>query len=82
MLFRSVGVLPLKLVDLKKALDGADMEAIKRATEALANASQTASQKLYEAAAATASAGGGGSSGGANAPSDDDIIDAEIVDEK
>ena len=70
------------LVDLKKALDGADMEAIKRATEALANASQTASQKLYEAAAATASAGGGGSSGGANAPSDDDIIDAEIVDEK
>jgi molecular chaperone DnaK len=74
---------------LKEALAGSDIEAIKRATEELGTAGQAAGQKLYEQAAASAQAAGGsegGSSAGGSSdssrPSDDDIVDAEIVDEK
>ncbi len=72
------------LKDVKEALGGSDIEAIKRATESLSAASQTASQKLYEAAAAQASASeaSGGPGGSSSASNDDEIIDAEIVDEK
>ena len=70
------------LADAKKALEGADMEAIKRTTMALGEASQNATQKMYESAANAAGAASGGS-GPSGAPSpDDDIIDAEIVDDK
>lgn len=75
------------LGDLKTALEGNDTAAIKSATEALMVASQAFSQKLYEAAARDAdaagtSASGQGPAGGTgDAPSDDDIVDAEIVDE-
>jgi molecular chaperone DnaK len=73
---------------LKEALGGSDIEAIKRATEELGTAGQAAGQKLYEQAAASANAAAGsegGSAGGSSdssRPSDDDIVDAEIVDEK
>ena len=73
------------LADLKTSIAGTDLEEIKRNTENLATASQTASQKLYEAAAAKNAAsgdGGQGSSGTSSAADDDEIIDAEIVDEK
>jgi molecular chaperone DnaK len=72
------------LADLKSVKDGTDLEAIKRSVEQVSTASQSFAQKLYESAAAQASAAGGGSdpTGGAGRPSDDDIIDAEIVDEK
>jgi molecular chaperone DnaK len=73
------------LSDLKKALDGTDVEAIKAATDKLMAASQSFSQKLYEAAARDANATGTSASGqptGANGASDEEIVDAEIVDEK
>jgi molecular chaperone DnaK len=73
------------LTDLKKALEGTDVEAIKSATETLMAASQSFSQKLYEAAARDANATGTSASGqttGANGASDEEIVDAEIVDEK
>ena len=76
------------LADLKTSIAGTDLEEIKRNTENLATASQTASQKLYEAAAAKNASGDGGqgssagSSSGSSASNDDEIIDAEIVDEK
>jgi molecular chaperone DnaK len=74
------------LGDLKSALGGTDIEAIKNATEALMTASQTFTQKLYEAASQEAgtSAGAGSAAGGAGAtqPDDDDVVDAEIVDEE
>lgn len=54
---------------------------IKAATEKLMTASQAFSQKLYEAAARDTNAAGTSASGQA-AGSDDDIVDAEIVDEK
>ncbi|MEY4339550.1 MAG: chaperone protein DnaK [Actinomycetota bacterium] len=70
------------LDELKAALNGNDIEAIRGAHEKLMAASQTFSQKLYEkaaqdTAAGTSASGQTGSAGGG----DDDIIDAEIVDE-
>ena len=69
------------LGELKTALNGSDNVAIKTATEKLMTASQAFSQKLYEAAARDTNATGTSASGQA-AGSDDDIVDAEIVDEK
>jgi len=71
------------LKDAKDAMAGTDLDAIKRATETLATTSQSATQKLYESAAAQNSAGGASDSGNAsNSTFDDEVIDAEIVDEK
>ncbi len=70
------------LADLKAALNGNDIAAIKSAHEALMQASQAFSQKLYEKAAAENAAGTSAAhSQGNPGGGDDDIIDAEIVDE-
>jgi molecular chaperone DnaK len=71
------------LAELKTALAGNDMEAIRAAHEKLMTASQAFSQKLYESAARDENAAGTSASGQPNeaASSDDDIVDAEIVDE-
>jgi molecular chaperone DnaK len=72
------------LADLKKAMEGNDTEAIKSATDTLMSASQAFSQKLYEAAARDSGAEGTSASGQdseTGAVNDDDIVDAEIVDE-
>jgi len=74
-----------KLGDLKGALGGSDVEAIRNATDALMSASQTFTQKLYEAASAEGgSAGAGSASAGdaASQPADDEVVDAEIVDDE
>lgn len=69
------------LEDLKSALAGTDVDTLKSATEKLMSASQSFGQKLYEAAARETNAKGTSASGQSAAPtSDDDIIDAEIVD--
>jgi len=65
-----------KLADLKTAIAGTDNEAIKAATEALMTASQQFSQKLYEQASASQA------QSTSSAPNDDDVVDAEIVDEE
>ncbi len=62
-----------KLADLRSALEGDDIEAVKSATEALMTASQEFGQRLYEAAAAAER--------DAEAPTDDDVVEAEIVDD-
>ncbi|CAB4829476.1 MAG: molecular chaperone DnaK [Actinobacteria bacterium] len=64
-----------KLAALKSELNGTDLEAIKSGTEALMLASQQFGQRLYENAAAS------GDAGGAAGNSDDDVVDAEIIDE-
>jgi molecular chaperone DnaK len=77
-----------KLGDLKGALGGSDVEAIRNATDALMSASQTFTQKLYEAASAEGAAAGAGGPGagapgdGASQTADDDVVDAEIVDDE
>jgi molecular chaperone DnaK len=72
-----------KLGDLKGALGGSDVEAIRNATDALMSASQTFTQKLYEAASAEGPAAGPGApTDAASQPADDDVVDAEIVDDE
>jgi molecular chaperone DnaK len=66
-----------RVADLKSALGGSDLEAIKTATEALMTASQQFTQRLYEAAASESGAG----APRASAVSDDEVVDAEIVDD-
>ncbi|MDW3220057.1 MAG: molecular chaperone DnaK [Acidimicrobiales bacterium] len=66
-----------KLEDVKTALDGTDLEAIKDATEGLMSASQEFGQRLYEAAAAEDRA----AEAEASTPDDDEVVDAEIVDD-
>ena len=61
---------------VKAALEGTDLEAIKTATDALMKTSQELSTKLYEQA--TQSEGATEN----QATNDDDVVDAEIVDEK
>jgi molecular chaperone DnaK len=69
---------------LKDALAGSDVAAIKSATEALMTASQGFAQRLYEQAASQAQAAAGGAAGGsaAGGGADEDVVEAEIVDEK
>ena len=69
------------LAELKTAIAGNDIEKIKSATETLMGVSQAFTQKLYEAAARDSDAAGTSASG-ASATNDDDIVDAEIVDEQ
>ncbi|MCO8126337.1 molecular chaperone DnaK [Acidimicrobiia bacterium EGI L10123] len=71
------------LASLKTALAGDDVSAIKEATEALMTASQEFTQKLYESAAQSEGGAPGGAAGGTGATSadDDEVVDAEIVDE-
>ena len=71
-----------KLTTLKTELEGEDLDAIRGATEALMNASQQFSQRLYEQASAEASPGGADESTDAGDSSDDDIVDAEIVEDE
>jgi molecular chaperone DnaK len=69
------------LKELKDALGGTDIEAIKRATEMLVTASQGFAQRLYDQASQEQAASGGAGRPEGGAPSDDDVVDAEIVDE-
>jgi molecular chaperone DnaK len=67
---------------VRTALEGSDVESLKTATDDLIRVSQEAGQAIY-AASAQDQAGQqttGGFTGG-EAPSDDDIVDAEVVDE-
>ncbi len=76
--------------DLKKALEGTDVDEVKAKHEALAKASQDLGSAMYaQASSETGGAGAGaaGAAGGASAgaggskAADDDVVDAEIVDE-
>jgi len=72
------------LQGVKDALSGSDTEAIKTATESLMTASQGFSQRLYEQASQSQAADGAASSSEQHAAdvADDEVVDAEIVDEK
>jgi molecular chaperone DnaK len=66
------------LAKVRETLAGTDVEAIKSATETLMTASQSFSQKLYEAASAEQAQSAPTGDAGIN---DDEVVDAEIVDE-
>ena len=70
------------LANLKSANDGSDLEAMKTGIEEVSAASQAFAQKLYENTA-TEEAGqyGADASAGATGADDDDVVDAEVIDE-
>lgn len=71
--------------ELKKALEGNELEAIQKATESLTEIVQQLSVKLYEQAAKDAQASEGAAAGGAEgAAKRDNVVDAdyEVVDDK
>jgi molecular chaperone DnaK len=70
------------IADLKRALEGTDIDAIKEATEKAAQVSQKMGTAIYAQSQASASAGGASDGGSASeAPADDDVVEAEIVDD-
>src|SRR5690348_2837941 len=66
---------------LKDALAGPDIEAVKHAQEELVNVSQEFTRRLYQNAQAQQSTGATGSAE-QETPSDDEVADAEIVDDE
>ncbi|HEV2346548.1 MAG TPA: molecular chaperone DnaK [Actinocrinis sp.] len=68
------------IADTKAALGGSDVEAIKASAEKLATTSQKLGTALYEQAQASQAGAGAGEPQDA-APPEDDVVDAEIVDE-
>jgi molecular chaperone DnaK len=74
------------LKSVKEALAGTDVDAIKKAHESLISSSQNFASSLYQQAAAQAQGGAGGSgdgsgSAGDSGPAEEEVADAEIVDE-
>ncbi|MEF2527335.1 MULTISPECIES: molecular chaperone DnaK [Streptomyces] len=67
------------VAELKEKLKGEDTAEIRTATEKVAAVSQKLGQAIYADAQAAQAAGGAGEAGQAKA--DDDVVDAEIVDE-
>jgi molecular chaperone DnaK len=70
------------LATVKERLAGDDLEAIKTATETLNSALQPFAQRLYEQGADEGMSANGSATGANEAPFDDDVVDAEIVDEE
>ena len=71
------------VTDLKKALEGDDIEPAKTAQEKLNSVAQKVGEALYQADAAAQAAGdASASSAGSTSSDDEDIVDAEIVDDE
>ncbi|HJC61708.1 MAG TPA: Hsp70 family protein, partial [Candidatus Dietzia intestinigallinarum] len=70
------GTLEAAIAEAKTALEGTDVDAIKSAVEKVNTEAQAVGQAIYEASAAEGAEAGEGA-----ASSDDDVVDAEVVDE-
>ncbi len=72
------------VAELKTALEGSDVEAVKAKQAALVTVSQKIGEALYasDQAAEAAPAAGDAPADGPAAASDEDVVDAEIVDEE
>jgi len=69
------------VAEVKTALEADDVDAIKRTSENLATVSQKMGQAIYANSEADAAAASGAGGTGESASSDDDVVDAEIVEE-
>jgi molecular chaperone DnaK len=69
------------IADLKKALEGTDTDAIKEASEKAAQVSQKMGTAIYAQAQASASEGEAATDAAADSSDDDEVVEAEIVDE-
>ena len=63
------------LDELKKAIEANDIAGMKAATDKVAQASQALGAAMYESAQA------GAASGGSESAADEDVVEAEIIDE-
>ena len=71
------------VADVKKALEGDDIEPVMTAQEKLSSVAQKVGEAIYQADAASQGATDSASSAGGTTSSDDeDIVDAEIVDDE
>ncbi|GAA2350781.1 chaperone protein DnaK [Catellatospora methionotrophica] len=70
------------LSELRSALAGTDLEKIKSAHEKLAQVSQAAGSALYNQGDNPAAAGAGQQQDAAGGRADDDVVDAEIIDDE
>ena len=66
------------IAEAKTALEGTDVDAIKAAVEKVNTEAQAVGQAIYEASAAEGAEAGDASGAGS---ADDDVVDAEVVDE-
>ncbi len=79
-----------KIAALKKLMEGEDVEAIKKSTEELAQASHKLAEQLYSQAQGQAGAEGAAGAAGAQSSAgaaggkkaDDDVIDADFTESK
>lgn len=75
-----------KIADLKKVMDSEDAEAIKKATDELAQAAHKLAEVMYAKAQAEGGAEGGGAEAGQQAdeakPKDDKVVDADFEEVK
>ncbi|GFM37020.1 molecular chaperone DnaK [Desulfovibrio psychrotolerans] len=74
-----------KVVALRTAMEGEDVEAIQKATEELSQASHKLAEQLYAQQAQAADAGAAGAGASASASSgkdDDDVVDADYTEVK
>jgi molecular chaperone DnaK len=70
------------LTELKEALKGDDQDAIKSAMETVGQKSQTLAQAIYQASESEAGGGDATAAGGEDAAgAEDEVVDAEVVDE-
>jgi molecular chaperone DnaK len=69
------------IADLKRTLEGTDTEAIKTASEHAAQVSQKMGTAIYAQAQAANAQPGGAADGEEASQDDDDVVEAEIVDE-
>jgi molecular chaperone DnaK len=78
------GTIENKLAELKKLMEGEDAEAIKKATEDLAQSAHKLAEAMYAKAApgAEGEAGAGTEHAGAAKPKDDNVVDADFEEVK
>jgi molecular chaperone DnaK len=69
------------IAELKKAIEGNDLETIKTASEHAATVSQKMGSAIYAAAQAERQEAAGSDESATDAPHDEGVVDAEIVDE-
>jgi len=69
------------VADLKKALEGTDIDAIKEATEKTAQVSQKMGTAIYAQSQAASTAAGEQTADAAGQQQDDEVVEAEIVEE-
>ncbi len=80
---REKGAIENKLAELKKLMDGEDAEAIKKATEELAQSAHKLAEAMYaKGPGGEGEAGGAAEQAGASKPKDDNVVDADFEEVK